>query len=114
MGLVRQCSIQDYWGKYWITQSPNLNNTMPRNHFHMVNSFLHFANNENSMECDADRYDPLFKIRPVFRNSEERFSALYIPDQHLGVDEMMVRWKGKMGFKQYMPQEPVKWGIKCM
>lgn len=28
------------------------------------------------------------------------------------IDESMVKFKGRLGFKQYMPNKPIKWGIK--
>ena len=32
--------------------------------------------------------------------------------QHLSVDEGMIRYKGRLFFRKYMPRKPVKWGIK--
>ncbi|CAC5378840.1 unnamed protein product [Mytilus coruscus] len=36
----------------------------------------------------------------------------YIPKRQLSVDEVMVPFKGRLSFKQYMPAKPTKWGIK--
>ena len=57
-------------------------------------------------------YDPLYKIRPLVQHCQQNFQEQYIPGQHLSVDEGMIRYKGRLFFRQYMPKKPVKWGIK--
>ena len=42
-----------------------------------------------------------------------KFQARFYPGQELAVDETMVGFRGRFGAKQYMPQKPTKWGIKC-
>ena len=37
---------------------------------------------------------------------------VYVPDQNVTVDESMVRFKGRLQFRQYLPSKPIKWGIK--
>ena len=34
------------------------------------------------------------------------------PDQHVSIDERMVRNKGRYAFRQYMKDKPTKWGMK--
>ena len=36
----------------------------------------------------------------------------YNPHEQLSVDEAMIKFKGRLGFKQYMKAKPTKWGIK--
>lgn len=40
------------------------------------------------------------------------FSNEYRPSKFVSIDEAMVKYKGRLGFKQYMPMKPVKRGIK--
>ena len=42
----------------------------------------------------------------------DRFQALYNPHREVSVDEAMIPFKGRSTLKQYMPQKPVKRGIK--
>ena len=30
----------------------------------------------------------------------------------MSIDEAMIRYKGRLFFRQYMPKKPIKWGIK--
>ena len=57
-------------------------------------------------------YDKLFKVRPLLDAVSTTFRQEYRPSKFLSVDEGMVKYKGRLGFKQYMPMKPVKRGIK--
>ena len=37
---------------------------------------------------------------------------MYVPYGNYAVDESMIRFKGRMAFRQYMPAKPIKWGVK--
>jgi hypothetical protein len=41
-----------------------------------------------------------------------RFRTIYTPDQHIAIDEGMVLWKGRLSFRQYIPNKPDIFGIK--
>ncbi|XP_041944435.1 piggyBac transposable element-derived protein 4-like [Alosa sapidissima] len=41
-----------------------------------------------------------------------RFQALYEVDGKVSVDESMIKFKGRLSFRQYLPMKPTKWGVK--
>ena len=45
-------------------------------------------------------------------NGQHNFRDPYVPGKDMSVDEGMVKFKGRLFFKQYMPKKPVKYGIK--
>ena len=57
-------------------------------------------------------YDPLYKVRPVLDMCQHTFLEQYIPGREVSIDEAMVKYKGRVFFRQYMPKKPIKWGIK--
>jgi len=61
---------------------------------------------------DDPEYDPLYKIRPLIDMCLQSFRDRYVPGQDLSVDEGMIKYKGRLYFRQYMPKKPVKFGIK--
>jgi len=52
-------------------------------------------------EREDPSYNPLYKVRPLIDLC-----------QRTTFDEGMIRYKGRLYFRQYMPKKPVKWGIK--
>ena len=41
------------------------------------------------------------------------YQTIYIPHQHICIDETMIGLKGHLAWVQYMPKKPTKWGIKA-
>ena len=82
---------------------------MSRNRFELVLSFLHLNNNEErAPDCD----DRLFKVRPIIDHFLQKFCNMYTPHQDISIDEGMLSWRGRLGFRVYNPKKPVKYGIK--
>ena len=59
-----------------------------------------------------DKSDKLWKIRRFMDLLLAQFQALYEVNGYVSVDESMVKYKGRLSFRQYLPMKPVKWGIK--
>ena len=43
---------------------------------------------------------------------QETFPKLLRPWKNLSVDEAMIKFDGRLLWKQYLPKKPVRWGIK--
>ena len=59
-----------------------------------------------------DKSDKLWKIRRFMDLLLAQFQALYEVNGYVSVDESMVKYKGRLSFRQYLPMKPVKWGTK--
>ena len=46
-----------------------------------------------------------WKIRDLFEIIRTNFSKFYNPSEHLAVDEVIVKFKGRVLFKQYVPKK---------
>ncbi|KAK3774699.1 hypothetical protein RRG08_051241 [Elysia crispata] len=55
--------------------------------------------------------DPPADWTPVTLNDMKAF-IVYIPHGDMTIEESMVKFKGRLGYRQYMPAKPIKWGIK--
>jgi hypothetical protein len=53
-------------------------------------------------------------IREIVMDSEsdEDNYAFYNPSEHLSIDEVIVKFKGRVVFKQYIPKKRKRFGIK--
>jgi len=48
----------------------------------------------------------------LFEIIRTNFSKFYNPSEHLAVDEVIVKFKGRVLFKQYIPKKRKRCGIK--
>ena len=61
---------------------------------------------------NAVAVDRLHKIRPVLTHFRNRMLQLYYPSRELSLDESMMGWRGRLGFRQYIQGKRHKYGIK--
>ncbi|XP_022248803.1 piggyBac transposable element-derived protein 4-like isoform X1 [Limulus polyphemus] len=112
MGLRPYPFISDYWSTYLPFHAPWFTNVMSRERFQAINNYLHFNNSANSLSRTNLNHDKLFKIKPVLDILLKSFETHYHPNMELSIDEQMLGTKSRIGFLQYLPKKPVKWGIK--
>ena len=111
MGIVRKPEVSDYWRTNPLLKGSIFNNVMPRNGFQSILQFLHFADNSQYDANDPD-HDRLYKVRPVVEYLVSKFKSIYIPEEHISIDEELLLWKGKLVFKQYIPLKRARFRIK--
>ena len=113
MGIVNMPNIQSYWNTSWPFASNNFNEIMSRDRFLLYLKFLHLANNDRMIPLHQVGHDKLFKVRYFLSQLMESYQSSYRMERELSVDEMMIKYKGRLSFLQYMPKKPHKWGIKA-
>ena len=103
MGMNVQPKISDYdvFGCTFVK------NNMPRDRFKSLLRFLHFADNNA-----ADPGDRLYKLRAILDAFNANCSATLVPGAKVVIDESMVPWRGRLGFRQYLPGKTHKYGVK--
>lgn len=98
-----------YWSKSNLLNCNVFRRIMQRNRFLAIQKFLHFCNNDDIQKNNNDK---LVKIREVVEYFANRFKSVYTPTRHIAIDEAMLKWRGRLQFKVYMPDKPDKFGIK--
>ena len=83
---------------------------MKRDRFSLLLRFLHL--NEYKKKGEPG-HDALFKLRPFLTPLITNFQIAYTLNRELSVDESIIGFKGRLGFIQYMPKKPTKWGMKA-
>lgn len=56
--------------------------------------------------------DKLAKVQPVIDHMISKFRNLWTPHSEISIDEQMIGTRCWIGFIQYMPAKPVKFGVK--
>ena len=110
-GIVKKPEISQYWSTDPFLRSPIFNEVMPRNRFQSITKFLHF-NDNSKYDIHGTTRDRLYKVRPLVEYLVGKFKAAYTSDKNLSVDEQLLLWKGRLGFKQYIPNKRSRFGIK--
>ena len=111
MGHCQHHSLKDYWSREEQYCTPFYSNVMARDHFHILQC-LHFENNDDPSNHHDPNYDRLWKIRKIFDTVNIKFCEMYNPTKHLAVDEVIVLYKGRVVFWQYIPKKHKRFGIK--
>jgi len=75
--------------------------------------FVHLNDNSQYIRKGEPGHDPLYKLRPFLTPLIANFQAHYTLNREVSVDESMIGYKGRLGFIQYMPKKPTKWGMKA-
>ncbi len=58
-------------------------------------------------------HDPVYKLRPFLALLIAHFQSSYTLNRDVSAYESMICFKGQLGFVQYMPKKPIKWGMKA-
>ena len=75
--------------------------------------YLHFAENTLTPAADSEGYNKLYKIQPFLDLVVARFQEVYTPERQLAIDETLIKFKGKLHFRQFIPIKPSRFGIKA-
>lgn len=79
---------------------------MSRNRFEILMRCICFygsADNNTSI---------LHKIDQVLQHLLLNIKEIYAPSQNLSLDEVLLLWRGRLSFRQYIPNKEAKYGIK--
>ena len=96
---------------YWKMSSDSRNTIVAflftRNSFLDVLQYLHLAENNN-----LNPSDKFSTVNPLFKMINESCLQNFIPEKNVSIDESMVPYYGRHGFKQYIQNKPAKFGYK--
>ena len=101
----KNSSIAELWSKH--DGRPIFNSAMPRDRFYLLLRCIRFDVRENRNV--NDKFAPM---RHIFERVVTKFRGSYQAGANVTVDEQLVTFRGRCGFKIYMPSKPGKYGIK--
>ncbi|XP_050299757.1 piggyBac transposable element-derived protein 4-like [Anthonomus grandis grandis] len=107
MGLVRLSTLSDYGSTRSIYNLAVPRALMSRNRYQLLLSMVHF--NDNKTIVPGKR---LGKIKPLVDILKRKFQNLFCPGEFIVIDETLVPWRGRLIFRQYIPNKAHRYGIK--
>ncbi|KAJ2941446.1 hypothetical protein O0L34_g3663 [Tuta absoluta] len=109
MGVVKLPEIRLYWSKNPIYENRAIKKTMARDRFLDKLKYWHFS---EAPVNDDENNDRLHKIRQILTLMVTTFKSTVEPGKEVVIDESMVPWRGRLIFRQYIPNKTHKYGIK--
>ncbi|XP_046672681.1 piggyBac transposable element-derived protein 4-like [Homalodisca vitripennis] len=103
------CTLKSFWAwaKDPLLSTPIFSKVFIQDCFLLLLRMLHF--DDSLGQGGADK---LYKIRTVIETVRWKFLSSYVPDQDLVVDESLMLWKGRLCFRQYIPNKRKRFGVK--
>ena len=111
-GYSQLPSERMYWSEAVDMQHAIIRNAMPRSRYMKIKSYLHVQDNSKMSGPQSQLQDRAFKVRPLLDLLNESFQQFNVFQEDLAVDEMMVKYYGHHGLKQYMRGKPIRFGYK--
>ncbi|GBO11269.1 PiggyBac transposable element-derived protein 4 [Araneus ventricosus] len=84
---------------------------MNEKRYSLIMKFLHFQSSNDS-EDESPSNNKLKKIGEFHSMLMQRFQSTYIPKQEISIDESLIGYKGRLGWKQYIPTKRSRFGVK--
>ena len=100
MGIVKLPQINMYWTRKFILSGPKVfcKEVMSRNRFFCILKFLRFSHCVEDVVASSSKS----RIEPFLDKLREKCSRLLHPGRHLAIDESLMLFKGRLGFKQFI------------
>ncbi len=107
MGVIKKPSLRHYWSTDPLLQTPFFGKLFSQDRFLLLLRCLHFTNSAR-----VSHHDPLHKIRRIFTAITSSFRRVFVPYKDLCVDESLMKWKGRLAFRQYIPTKRSQFRVK--
>ncbi|XP_033741890.1 piggyBac transposable element-derived protein 4-like [Pecten maximus] len=112
MGIVVAPTQDMYFSKNTMFRPSGIHERITRDRMDKLHQYFHVANTTTNPPRGQPGHDKLAHVRPVIENVRQKLKTQYRPHKETSVDEAMVAYTGRLGFKQYIPLKPTKRGIK--
>ncbi len=109
MGVVQLPNMHMYWLHNAVFGSPRVftKEVMSRNRFLSIFKFLRF-----SSAATVKKNVLWTRIEPFLDLMRDRCRAIMEPGEDVAVDEALILWKGRLGFRQFIKTKRACFGIK--
>ena len=112
MGIDHKPELANFWSTDEYLGNEGVKRVFPREQFELLTWYFHLHDSSLMPGRSDPHYDPLYKIRPLIQFCQQNFPRVLVPGRKMSIDEGMIRYKGRVFFRQYMLKKPIKWGIK--
>lgn len=106
IGNIHMPYLRNYWSSDPLYEHPIFGKVMSRNRFEMIlRNICFYAPGDNTSSR-------LHKVANLTTHILNNIDKVYYPSENLSVDEALLLWRGRLKFRQYIPNKASKYGIK--
>lgn len=105
-GLVQLPSYELYWSNSVIFTT-KFGSYMSRNRFEILLQMIHFSDNSQ-----IDKSNHLYKLGTIIDDVMMNSNMCNRPNETICIDESLIKFMGRLSFKQYIKNKRNKFGIK--
>jgi len=99
------------WSQRPILHTPFFSKTMSSRRFDKIKQYLHFSDN-NSYNAETHPNPKLNKIWNIHNILIKKFQQMYTPERDITIDESLLLYKGRLGWRQCILSKRARFGIK--
>lgn len=105
MGIHQLKNIKDYWLRSPTDDLPFFRSVFARDRFLQIFHNLHVGLLDSTSKKE--------KIQPLLERLLPSFQNAFALGRNVAIDESVISFKGRVGFRQYLKGKPHPWGIKA-
>ena len=108
-GIIQKPTLGHYFSRNRLLATPIFFEIMTEKRFLLLLRFLHFADNES---YNGQVPPKIYKVKPLLDHLIEKFQEAYTPNDKLSIDESLLLWKGRLGWKVYIAKKRSRFGME--
>jgi len=105
--LNKRTKIQEYWSSDPFLECSVVKSAMSRNKFQHIKGKIKF-----SKQSEQNQNDCAWRVRTIFEMFRKNLKYFGFFQTALSVDEMMIKFFGRLRIKQFIRNKPIRFGIK--
>ena len=106
MGILKNNSLEQYWSRDSILNTPFFSHYMSRDHFQNILWNLHVSGpDETNPEIGEANHNPLFLVRSRVDMMQRNLHTKYRPGEEISLDESTYPFKDRVHFNCYSPKK---------
>jgi hypothetical protein len=112
MSVIHLPETSMYWSTDYMFGKFFLPTVMTRDRYYKISQYLHCADSTVNPRHGQPNHDPLHHVSNIMNTIITQSLNNYNPHREQCVDEAMIKFRGRLAFRQYLPKKPIKYGIK--
>ena len=114
MGISPRPRYKYFWSSNPFLRNAGIANVMPLSRYAKISEYFHVSDREKEIPNGQTGYDKLAKIRWFIDSIHMKFKEVKSPDKNQAINESIVKYSGRIDFKQWNCAKQIRGGLKIV